>query len=78
MFYETCTRSLSDRTEVAMILASGIIGYPLGLLYPRNARYNVTPGDIPDLSRTTGSLGRRSDRVSFPSRRPKHHGLSPR
>jgi hypothetical protein len=44
-----CTRNLSDRTEIAMILASGIIGYPLGLLYPRNARYHVTPGDITTL-----------------------------
>lgn len=48
-FFETCTRRLSDRTEVAMILASGIVGYPLGLLYPRNARYHVTPGDITTL-----------------------------
>jgi hypothetical protein len=32
-----------------MILASGIIGYPMGVLYPRNARYNVTPGDIQTL-----------------------------
>jgi hypothetical protein len=44
-----CKRNLSDRTEIAMILASGIIGYPLGLLYPRNARYHVTPGDIETL-----------------------------
>ncbi|HEX9250587.1 MAG TPA: hypothetical protein VF856_13860 [Gemmatimonadaceae bacterium] len=62
---ETCTqnpvsfvvicrpRSPSDRTEAAMILASGIIGYPLGLLYPRNARYHVTPGDIGTLWGTT-------------------------
>jgi hypothetical protein len=48
-FVETCTRTLSNRTEVAMILASGIVGYPLGLLYPRNARYHVTPGDIQTL-----------------------------
>jgi hypothetical protein len=48
-FVETCTRSLSNRTEVAMILASGLVGYPLGLLYPRNARYRVTPGDIQTL-----------------------------
>jgi hypothetical protein len=48
-FIETCTRNLSDRTEVAVILASGILGYPLGLLYPRNARYHVTPGDITTL-----------------------------
>jgi hypothetical protein len=48
-FVETCTRALSNRTEVAMILASGLVGYPLGLLYPRNARYHVTPGDIQTL-----------------------------
>ncbi len=48
-----CKRRLSDRSEVAMILASGIIGYPLGLLYPRNARYRVTPGDIQTLWGTT-------------------------
>ncbi|MFL5467973.1 MAG: hypothetical protein ACJ79N_12960 [Gemmatimonadaceae bacterium] len=35
-----------DRTQVGVTLASGLIGYPLGLLYPRNARYSVTPGDI--------------------------------
>jgi hypothetical protein len=44
-----CKRSLSDRSEVAIILASGILGYPMGLLYPRNARYHVTPGDIQTL-----------------------------
>lgn len=49
----SCSRSLSDRTEVALILASGIIGYPLGLLYPRNAQYRVTPGDIQVLWGTT-------------------------
>ena len=36
----------SDRAQVATVLASGLIGYPLGLLYPRNARYRVTPGDV--------------------------------
>ena len=45
----SCTRALSNRAEVATILASGIVGYPLGLLYPRNARYHVTPGDIQTL-----------------------------
>ena len=48
-----CTRGLSARTEVTAILASGILGYPLGVLYPRNARYNVTPGDIQTLWGTT-------------------------
>jgi len=51
-----CKRSLSDRSEVAVILASGILGYPLGVLYPRNARYHVTPGDIQTLW-GTASLG---------------------
>jgi hypothetical protein len=41
------------KTEVIVILASGIIGYPMGVLYPRNARYNVTPGDIQTLWGTT-------------------------
>lgn len=49
-----CTRSFSDRAEVATILASGLIGYPLGVLYPRNANYNVTPGDIQTLWTTAG------------------------
>ena len=44
-----CSRSFSNRAEVTMILASGIIGYPMGVLYPRNAHYNVTPGDIQTL-----------------------------
>jgi hypothetical protein len=35
-----------SRAQVATILASGILGYPLGLLYPRNARYHVTAGDV--------------------------------
>ncbi len=48
-----CTRGLSNRAEVAIILASGIIGYPMGVLYPRNARYHVTPGDIQTLWGTT-------------------------
>jgi hypothetical protein len=47
--FSTCRRSFSDRAEVMGILASGIVGYPLGLLYPRNARYRVTPGDISTL-----------------------------
>ena len=56
-FAETCTtRRLSNRSEVAVVLASGIIGYPIGLLYPRNARYNVTAGDVEVLG-TTSALG---------------------
>jgi hypothetical protein len=49
-----CSDRISDRAKVAMILGSGLIGYPLGVLYPRNARYNVTPGDIQTLYATTG------------------------
>ena len=55
-FVETCRRSFSDRAEVMGVLAAGIVGYPLGLLYPRNARYRVTPGDIQTLW-ATGLLG---------------------
>ena len=40
---------LSDKAVTAIALGSGLIGYPLGLLYPRNAVYNVTPGDIQTL-----------------------------
>lgn len=52
----SCSRKGSDRAEVATIMVSGLIGYPLGVLYPRNASYNVTPGDIQTLV-TTGALG---------------------
>jgi hypothetical protein len=45
----SCGRRLSNKAEVALILGSGIIGYPFGVLYPRNASYNVTPGDIQTL-----------------------------
>src|SRR4051812_15948644 len=48
-----CERKLSDKAEVLMVLGSGIVGYPFGLLYPRNARYHVTPGDIETLWGTT-------------------------
>jgi hypothetical protein len=52
---ESCTsRRLSNRSEVAVVLASGLIGYPLGLLYPRNATYNVTAGDVETLWTTAG------------------------
>jgi hypothetical protein len=52
-FEETCTtRRLSNRSEVAVVLASGLIGYPIGLLYPRNAMYDVTAGDVEILTPT--------------------------
>ncbi len=49
----TCTRSLSNRAEVGIVIASGLIGYQFGVLYPRNANYHVTPGDIHALWSTT-------------------------
>ena len=56
-FVDNCTtRRLSNRSEVAVVLASGLIGYPIGLLYPRNARYSVTAGDVETLG-TTAALG---------------------
>ncbi len=52
--FPVCTRSFSTRAEVATILFSGLVGYPLGVLYPRNANYHVTPGDIQTLWTTAG------------------------
>ena len=53
-FTENCNgRRLSNRAEVATIIGAGIIGYPLGVLYPRNAAYNVTAGDVQTLATTT-------------------------
>jgi hypothetical protein len=46
----SCTEGrFGDKAVAAITLASGLIGYPLGVLYPRNAVYNVTPGDIQTL-----------------------------
>ena len=49
----TCTRNFSDRGEIAVIIASGLVGYQFGVLYPRNSAYHVTPGDIQALWSTT-------------------------
>ncbi|HZE08829.1 MAG TPA: hypothetical protein VE110_08740 [Gemmatimonadaceae bacterium] len=49
-----CGGRISDRGVVAIVLASGIIGYPLGVLYPRNAAYSVTAGDIQTLWPSAG------------------------
>ena len=49
----TCSRNLSDRAEVAVVILSGLLGYQFGVLYPRNANYHVTPGDIHALWSTT-------------------------
>jgi hypothetical protein len=46
----SCSKEhFGDKTVAAITLGSGLIGYPLGLLYPRNAVYYVTPGDIQTL-----------------------------
>ena len=42
----TCRDRISDKAKAFTVLASGLVGYPLGVLYPRNSNYNVTPGDI--------------------------------
>ena len=49
----TCSRNFSNRFEVGMVIVSGLIGYQFGVLYPRNANYHVTPGDIHALWSTT-------------------------
>ena len=44
-----CDHGFSDKAKVLTIIASGLVGYPLGVLYPKNSNYNVTPGDIQTL-----------------------------
>jgi hypothetical protein len=44
-----CRESITSRAQIFTIIASGLVGYPLGVLYPRNSSYNVTPGDIQTL-----------------------------
>lgn len=51
---QTCNARFSDRAIVATVLGSALVGYPLGIAYPRNAAYNVTPGDIQMLGTTAG------------------------
>ena len=45
-----------SRGEAAILAASAVAGYPLGLQYARGASYNVTPGDIGAMW-TTGAVG---------------------
>ena len=52
----SCRERISEKGVTAMALASGLVGYPLGYRYARNASYNVTAGDIGTLW-TTGGLG---------------------
>lgn len=47
-FY-TCRDRISGKAKALTILAAGLVGYPLGVLYPKNSSYNVTPGDIQTL-----------------------------
>lgn len=49
----SCRERISDRFQVFTILASGLVGYPLGILYPKNSSYNVTAGDIQTLYSAT-------------------------
>ena len=37
---------ISRRTSVATIAGAGLVGYPLGVMYPGRVRYNVTDGDV--------------------------------
>jgi hypothetical protein len=71
----TCSRPFSRRAEATMILASGIVGYPLGVLYPRNARYNVTPGDIQTLWGAT-ALGAAAAGALFIGRDPSSRAVA--
>ena len=48
-FSYTCRDRISAKAKVLTVIASGLVGYPLGVLYPKNSSYNVTPGDIQTL-----------------------------
>jgi hypothetical protein len=48
--------STNDRVASGATVAAALIGYPLGLQYPRRAPYRVTAGDV-DLLSLTGALG---------------------
>ena len=45
-----------NRGDAALLLGAAAVGYPLGYLYPRTARYNVTAGDVLTLW-VTGAMG---------------------
>jgi len=64
-----CDPRKSNRWQVFTILASGLAGYPLGILYPKNSSYNVTAGDIQTLY-SAGLLGVGAG-VSFLPESPK-------
>ena len=45
-----------SKSESGILAGSVLLGYPLGLAYARNAKYNVTAGDVGALL-TTGAVG---------------------
>jgi hypothetical protein len=67
--FPVCEDRPGHKLQVFTIIAAGLIGYPLGILYPRNSSYNVTPGDIQTLI-SAGLLGV-SAGVSFLPESPK-------
>jgi hypothetical protein len=44
------------KSQAGILAGSALVGYPLGLAYARNAKYNVTAGDVGALL-TTGAVG---------------------
>jgi hypothetical protein len=49
-------KNFPTKTEAGVLAGSALVGYPLGLAYARNAKYNVTAGDVGVLL-TTGAVG---------------------
>lgn len=48
--------SIPSRGEAAVLAGAGLLGYPLGYLWARDASYNVTAGDVETLW-VTGAIG---------------------
>lgn len=71
--FTTCEERLTTKAQVLIALASGLVGYPLGVLYPKNSSYNVTPGDIQTLG-TTAALGSLAG-VAFLPESPKESSV---
>jgi hypothetical protein len=70
-----CRDRPSNKLQVATIIASGLVGYPLGVLYPKNSNYNVTPGDIHTLGVATG-LGMLAGISFLPESPRKSHAFA--
>jgi hypothetical protein len=49
-------KDFPTKTEAGLLAGSVLAGYPLGLAYARNAKYNVTAGDV-GVALTTGAVG---------------------